>query len=88
MEVSPNSGTGPVGPIGRPRVTPRAVSTGDSVSLQHAEAVSRAVQSAPDVRPAVVDRAAGLISNVKYPPMETIRAFSHLLALSLDEQQS
>jgi hypothetical protein len=62
----------------------------DSASFGDTEAVSRALQSAPDLRPEAVQQAREQATSVEYPPLKTIQAISHLLALNLgrdDDQQ-
>lgn len=85
MEIRPNANVGPVEQPTSPRAareTPRAGQ--DTASLSGAEALATALQRVATVRPEAVDRAAGLIGDVQYPPLTTIRALAHLLAVRFD----
>ena len=92
MEVTPNAGTGSTQRVtGKTVVTPRAkVVAPDSTSFRNAEAVNRALQRAPDIRAEAVQQASEQATSVQYPPLKTIQAISHLLAMRLsqdDDQQ-
>jgi hypothetical protein len=87
MEVSPNAGTGPA-----PKVTGKSLlasrltpAASDAVSFRAAETVNSALRQTPDIRPEAVQRAAENVSNVQYPPLETIQAISNLLAIGLGQ---
>jgi hypothetical protein len=45
--------------------------------------VERALKNVLDTRAESVDRARGLIADVSYPPLETIRKISRLLAIKI-----
>ena len=85
MEVTPNAGTGSAQRVtGKPAVTPRPkVAAPDSASFRNAEVINRALQQAPDIRPEAVQQASEQVADVQYPPLKTIQAISHLLAMKL-----
>ena len=87
MEVNPNASANAVPrPTGKPPVTSKAAPRTDSVSLRGTEAIDSALQQVPDVRTEAVTKAAMLVGDVKYPPLQTINAISNLLAMNLDQQ--
>jgi hypothetical protein len=55
----------------------------DTTSFIRAEALDQALQAIPAVRPEAVARARELVSNVKYPPADTIQGIAALLALKI-----
>ena len=57
---------------------------GDQVEFTAAEALNRALESAPEVRSEEVARAGTLASSVQYPPTELIHRISKLLANNWD----
>ena len=92
MEVNPNAGTGSAQRVtGRTVVTPRTKAAApDSASFGDAEAVNRALQQAPDLRPEAIQRVSDQSRDHQYPPLKMVQAISHLLAKNLssnDEQQ-
>ena len=60
----------------------------DEVAFENARALTAALHASPAVRDEVVRRATELVGNVNYPPPETIRRISHLLAIQLDPDSS
>ena len=86
MQVDPNNRPGPIvrtsaTATGAPRVSQRR----DETEFSHAASLERALEQTPTVRVGHVERARDLIGDVNYPPRETIRRISHLLALNLNE---
>jgi hypothetical protein len=59
----------------------RASAGADTASFQNVEALDQALQATPEVRPEAVAHAQELIGDVKYPPADTIRSISALLAI-------
>jgi hypothetical protein len=57
----------------------------DEVALENARALKNALDETPMVRDEVVHRASELIGDVNYPPPETIRMISHLLAINIQD---
>jgi hypothetical protein len=55
----------------------------DEVAFENARALSSALQDTPAVRDEVVRRATSLVGDVNYPPSETIRMISNLLAIQM-----
>lgn len=87
MEVNANIRTGGVGgPTPAARPTPAASTASDSSSFTSTAAIEKALASLPDVRSEAVERARTLTSNVSYPPLETIRKISKLLAINIDSK--
>ncbi|MFO1511607.1 MAG: hypothetical protein U1F83_01625 [Verrucomicrobiota bacterium] len=56
----------------------------DTTSFRRAEALDQALQATSAVRPEAVARARELVSNVKYPPADTIQSIAALLALKIE----
>jgi hypothetical protein len=85
MEVSPNTGTGHSQRVaGKPLVTrPGKAPASDLVSVRNTEAVNGALRQTPDIRSEVVERAREQVADLHYPPLQTIKAFSALLAVKL-----
>lgn len=67
----------------RPSQASRAVE--DDVAIENSHALRKALEDTPYLRSEVVKRAAALVGDVAYPPPETIRMISHLLAIKLSE---
>ena len=88
MEVNPNiRATGVLRtPVSLP-VKPARTASAGSPSFADSEAVDRALQQAPDVRADKVAQATLLANDDQYPPLSTIRAIAHLLAVDLDKSQ-
>lgn len=55
------------------------------VAIENTRALRKALDDTPFLRDEVVKRATALIGDVDYPPRETIRMISHLLAIKLNE---
>ena len=55
----------------------------DEVAFENSRALTTALQNTPESREDVVQRASKLVSDVHYPPPETIRMISHLLAIQI-----
>lgn len=58
----------------------------DQVNFSATEAVDKALSATPDVRAEEVERARQLIGDPSYPPPETIRKLSELLAVQFSRQ--
>ena len=56
---------------------------GDSWSSTSLDGIKVALDKTAEVRDAEVTRAKGLVDNPKYPPAETLRRISNLLALHI-----
>jgi hypothetical protein len=66
------------------RATERdASSVRDDVALENSRALTQALQLTPATRADVVRRATELVGEPNYPPPETIRKISHLLAIQM-----
>jgi hypothetical protein len=68
-------------------VKPALTAPASSSAFADSEAVNRALQQTPDVRADRVAQATLLASDDQYPPLSTIRAIAHLLAVNLDNGQ-
>ena len=55
----------------------------DEVAFENSRALTTALHNTPESREDVVQRAVELVGDVNYPPPETIRMISHLLAIQL-----
>lgn len=60
----------------------------DEVAFENSRALTTALHNTPESREDLVRRATELIGDVDYPPPETIRMISHLLAIQLQGEQS
>lgn len=66
------------------RVADRSsVEAREDIALENSRALTRALQDAPASRAEVVRRAIELVGEPNYPPPETIRRISHLLAIQM-----
>lgn len=55
----------------------------DEVAFENSRALTTALENTAVVRDEVVRRAIELVGDVNYPPPETIRMISHLLAIQM-----
>ncbi len=55
----------------------------DEVAFENSRALTTALNNTPETRDDVVQRATKLVSDVNYPPPETIRMISNLLAIQM-----
>ncbi len=60
-----------------------ATATEDEVAFENSRALTVALNNTPEVREDVVRRVTELVGDVNYPPPETIRQISHLLAIQM-----
>ena len=85
MEIKPTHNLGAVtrlaSGLARP---PETKAAGDTVVFDSAQALNKALDTTPDVRPDVVARARAVVAGSSYPPQETIQRISALLAIHLD----
>lgn len=87
MEISFHLGN--LGAAGGARPVPRAAEdetstvARDEVALENSRALTQALHETPAVRSEVVRRATELVGESTYPPPETIRKISHLLAIQM-----
>ncbi len=87
MEISFHLGN--LGAAGGARPVPRAAEdetstvARDEVALENSRALTQALHQTPAVRAEVVRRATELVGESAYPPPETIRKISHLLAIQM-----
>lgn len=59
----------------------------DEVAFENSRALTTALQNTPESRDDVVRRATELVGDVNYPPPETIRMISNLLALQMKAER-
>ena len=83
QQIRPES---PVAAVGSGAPSRKAV-TGSEVEFSRSERLNRALALTPDVRAEEVERAEGLVQDVHYPPQETIRRISQLLALNFGQEE-
>lgn len=57
--------------------------TQDEVAFENSRALTTALKNTPESRQDVVQRATELVGDVNYPPPETIRMISNLLAIQM-----
>jgi hypothetical protein len=58
----------------------------DEVAFENSRALTTALHNTPESREAAVRRAIELVGDVNYPPPETIRMISHLLAIQIQSE--
>ena len=58
----------------------------DEVAFENSRALTTALHNTPESREDVVKRAVELVGDVNYPPPETIRMISHLLAIQMQPE--
>jgi len=56
------------------------------VAFENSRALTTALLSTPESRDDVIRRATELVGDVNYPPPETIRMISHLLAIQMQTE--
>ena len=56
------------------------------VAFENSRALTAALQNTPESREDVIRRATELVGDVNYPPPETIRRISHLLAIQMQAE--
>ena len=59
----------------------------DEVAFENSRALTTALRDTPESRDDVVRRATELVGDVNYPPPETIRMISNLLALQMKAER-
>ena len=74
----------------KPGVSRAAHAPEDDVALENTRALKTALDNTPFARADLVQRATEMVGDVNYPPPETIRMISNLLAikLQLENEQS
>ena len=55
----------------------------DDVALENSRALTQALHQTPAARAEMVRRATELVGQANYPPPETLRRISHLLAIQM-----
>ena len=87
MQINPNSSPGAINrdEPAAPAVK-RVSADSDSAVFNRTDALNQALSEENDVRPLEVQRAAALVSQVEWPPQETIRRIATLLALNLSNK--
>jgi hypothetical protein len=60
----------------------------EEVAFENSRALTTALHNTPESREDVVRRATELVGDAQYPPPETIRMISHLLAIQIKGDQS
>jgi len=60
----------------------------EEVAFENSRALTTALHNTPETREDVVRRATELVGDAQYPPPETIRMISHLLAIQIQGDQS
>jgi hypothetical protein len=93
MQIDSDMSTGGVNGPTAPRGTGATAKTSskglavkkaaEGASFSGAAGLEEALQTTPDVRPAAVDRARGLVNDAQYPPPETVKQLATFLASRL-----
>jgi hypothetical protein len=89
MEIQPNQKTSGLSPAAMNRAATRrsqTTTTTDYVSFTESAAVNRALENTPEKRVDVIERARALVGDPTYPPRETIRRLSELLAMRMSPE--
>jgi hypothetical protein len=60
----------------------------EEVAFENSRALTTALQNTPELREDVVRRATELVGDAQYPPPDTIRMISHLLAIQIQGDHS
>lgn len=74
------------GPVARP-AQPEATTATEDVALENSRALTQALHQTPESRADKVRRASELVGQPDYPPPETIRKISHLLAIQIHPEE-
>ncbi len=90
MEVHLNSNLDAVVRSAASGSKPRVQSTQEpsDTSFAQTDSLNEALKSTPDVRPKAVARARELVASPLYPPTETIRQISSLLAMNMEQSSN
>lgn len=59
----------------------------DEVAFENSRALTSALKNTPESRDDVVRRATELVGDINYPPPETIRMISNLLAIQMQAEE-
>jgi hypothetical protein len=89
MDIRPTGHLDPLTRLGvngpRKSVPPPAT---DAADFSSADSIRDALAELPDSRPEVVDHGRSIVSQANYPPPETIKRISNLLAVNLARQDA
>ena len=58
----------------------------EEVAIENSRALGNALRETPEIRAEIVRRATELVGEPSYPPPETIRKISHLLAIQMNPE--
>lgn len=83
MQIDPSPSSRPVEVTGNSPTARPACVAADRADFPDSEALTDALAGAPDHRPALVQRAEGLLSIPNYPPAEAVRRLAYLFAIHL-----
>ena len=83
MEIEFNPGRVPKVEPGQTVARPSASASVDNTSFQGSAALQDALKNQTDIRPDVVARAKGLVSDTKYPPDDVLDRIAVLLAINV-----
>jgi hypothetical protein len=87
MDIRPTGNLDPLSRLGvngtkKPAPPPAA----DNADFSDTAAIQEALAALPESRPEVVEQGKGLVAQATYPPPETIKRISNLLAVKFEEQ--
>lgn len=87
MDIKPTGNLDPLSRLGvngaKKPVPPPAT---DKADFSDTTAIRDALEALPESRPEVVETGKGLVAQATYPPPETIKRISNLLAVKFEEQ--
>jgi hypothetical protein len=87
MEIQPNQNAGAINNAPTPRgVTRPRQPSSEEVSFAATSNIDQSLRDLPALRVEVIERAQKLVGDPTYPPRETIRQLSHLLALGMQQE--
>jgi len=76
-----------VGGAGSVRTIPKETDPAhELVAIENSRALTHALRDTPEIRADIVRRATELVGEPTYPPPETIRQISHLLAIQMNPE--
>jgi len=85
MEIQPSSSYSPVAPAESRTARRAAAAPTDAGEFASTEALQRALESTPDVRPEAVARGKALAESDQYPPAATLTALARLFAVEFGD---
>jgi len=89
MDIRPTGNTDPLSRLGTSGTRKSSTPAGtDRTDFSDTTAIREALDELPDSRPEVVNVGKTLVSQPEFPPAETIKRISTLLAMKIQENQA